>query len=500
MTRFLTRTGLTALMTSLSLVLFAGIAAADASPTAEERFAAGIDRERAAAGLPSLVVEQSLVSVAREWSEEMAAADSLSHRPDLGAAIPGDWTSVGENVGFTISPGASTEQLVDRLHDAFMASPGHRDNVLGAWNTVGVGATVTPTGKMWVTVNFAQMPITAPAPAPAPPPVEAPAPAPAPVAPAPLAPAAPALTAGQLQEAVRVSQQVFADDAADFVVLARAEVFADALGGTGLAGRSAPVLFTPGPGADPDPELHPVTRAEVDRVLAPGATVYVLGGTSAIAPDTEAELRDAGYEVVRLAGVDRVETSVRVADEVLRLHGPSGEVLLARPDEWADAISGGAYAARTGTPVVLTPGDRLAPSVEALLARSGAPRIYALGGTAALSDAVVDAAGAERVAGADRTATAVAVAQRLWGRTEAALGDGYVTAPGFSGDGWAYALANVPLSAAHGAPQLLVGEQVSPAVTGYLDGLGYSGEVAGEVWAASTVSGSVLEHLQSLVR
>src|SRR5690606_23100791 len=116
-------------------------------------------------------------------------------------------------------------------------------------------------------------------------------------------------------------------------------------------------------------------------------------------------------------------------------------------------------------------------------ARSGA-KTYALGGTAALSDKVVAAARATRISGKDRAGTSVAIAEKLWGRTKASAGDRFSVVPGYAGEAWAYALAAAPWSAANPGPQVLVSDQVPPAVPDYLTRLGYSGKVSGDVLAA----------------
>lgn len=444
-------------------------AAADgAHASAEEQFVDEINAERGQRGLPVLTVDTELTRVARGWTPHMVADDALSHNPDLAGQVNADWQRLAENVGRSRQAGATESELVDRLHQAFMDSDGHRRNILmDEANRVGVGVDVADDGMMYVTVVFMAAP------------------------------------GGQAQapidEGVSVSRDLFDGDA-DHVVLARSEVFADALGGTALAGDSAPVLFTPGPrGHDPDPVLHPRTRAEIDRALAGSGRVYLLGGASAVSPAVERELARAGYDVARLAGATRIETAVEVAEEVVRLHGRPDEVLLARADAWPDAVSGGAYAADTASPVLVTGSDELHGRVAEFLDRHDPDTRWALGGTAALSEATVAAAGAERVAGSERTATAVAIAERMWGRTTASAGDSFSMAPSHGDTAWASALALAPWSAANDGPQLLTGSSVSPSVRGYLDGLGYTEELLGEVYVADALPSSLITQLGSML-
>lgn len=461
------------LLAMAALFVFASAAFATTKAAAEEQFVDKINAERKARGLGGLTVDVRLTRVAREWSAQMAASGQLSHRPNLAAAVGGDWQTLAENVGRARLVTVDEPALVERLHQAFMDSPGHRANVLGPYDGVGVGVTVAQDGTMWVTVNF-------------------------------ISPSG-AVSAGQVSEGVRVSRGLFgaagsAGRQAPYAVVARADVFADALGGSGLAADRAPVLFTPGPSAaEANPVLHPGTRAEIDRVLGGRGVVYLLGGTGALPASVASELAAGGYTVKRLAGASRVETAVAVAEEILRVHGPAGQVLIARADDWPDALSGGAFAARSRSPLLVTGRDSLHPAVASFLQRHGVSRRWALGGSAALSEATVRAAKATRVAGADRAATSVAVAERLWGRTSGGDADRFVLASGWGERSWAYALAHAPWSAVHAGPQLLVNDGVPPAVGDYLARLGYRSGVQPIFDRTSTVPSSTTTSLTRLL-
>lgn len=126
--------------------------------TAEAGFVEAINASRATQGLAPLAVNDDLTTVARGWSSQLAVVGSLSHNPSYTDQYPGEWRRLAENVGTMTWAGADTATLVDRLHRAFMDSAGHRANILGDYNQLGVGVvTVGPT--MWVTVNFLQGPV-----------------------------------------------------------------------------------------------------------------------------------------------------------------------------------------------------------------------------------------------------------------------------------------------------------------------------------------------------
>ncbi|NUP51546.1 MAG: hypothetical protein HOW97_30150 [Catenulispora sp.] len=169
--------------------------------------------------------------------------------------------------------------------------------------------------------------------------------------------------ADRIQTAIAASHHDFADhnaadrsrDQAGAVVLARSDTYADALGGSSLAVRkNAPLLIT-----DPT-ALAPDVAHEMQRVLAPGGTVYLLGGTSALSPAVATAVQKMHYTVVRLAGPDRYATSTAIARTV----DPNPRVvLIASGDNFPDALAAGA----TGQPLVLTAGSKMPSATAAYL-------------------------------------------------------------------------------------------------------------------------------------
>jgi uncharacterized protein YkwD len=112
-------------------------------------FVALINHVRVAHRLHPLVVRTDLVGVALRQSARMAAKGSLWHDRDTVHEITG-WQSLGENVGWS-------RISVQDLHDAFMASPEHRRNILDpAFTSIGVAETVASDGRIFVAEEFAQ--------------------------------------------------------------------------------------------------------------------------------------------------------------------------------------------------------------------------------------------------------------------------------------------------------------------------------------------------------
>lgn len=187
------------LVTFFMLSATSALAAAPRSgpeAAAEQQFFSLTNSSRGQEGLSPMGPSGGWQEQARNQADEMAASNSIFHNANLGAEAGslGCWTRIGENVGRGPS--------VEAIHNAFMNSPTHRNNLMGDYDALGVGVKISADGTVYVTQRFLKScggPAPAPAaPAPAAPPAQAPAaPAPAahahaPAKPAPPAPPAPA--------------------------------------------------------------------------------------------------------------------------------------------------------------------------------------------------------------------------------------------------------------------------------------------------------------------
>ena len=245
--------------------------------------------------------------------------------------------------------------------------------------------------------------------------------------------------------ATAISQAEFPSGGASAVVLARGDDYPDALVGAPLAAaKNAPLLLTSGA------VLPAPTKAELQRVLPAGATVYILGGTTAVPSSVEAELTALGYRAVRYSGPDRFATAVAVADAL----GAPSTVLLASGSNFPDALAAGPAAAKTHGVVLLTSGSQMPSSTAAYM--SAHPGIaFAIGGPAAAADT-----SATPIAGADRYATAAAVAAKFFP---------HPTIVGFAtGANFPDALAGGALMARNGDPLLLAGGSLPTSTSSYL--------------------------------
>ena len=156
--------------------------------------------------------------------------------------------------------------------------------------------------------------------------------------------------------------------------------FPDALAGVAAAGSvGGPILLT-----QPD-RLPAETSAELNR-LRPGRIV-VLGGSGVVSDAVLGALAaHTGGTVTRLAGPDRFATAVAVSTGTFA----SGKtVFVATGVNFPDALGGGPVAGGLPGPLLLVQTNSLPSSVAAELQRLDPDRIVILGGTGAVSSAVV---------------------------------------------------------------------------------------------------------------
>lgn len=202
---------------------------------------------------------------------------------------------------------------------------------------------------------------------------------------------------------------------ADAVILASGEDWADALSASPLSTRlDAPVLLTP-------KSSLPAATAGAIRTLAP-EHVVVLGSASAVETAVaEAACAAAGLPtdaIERLAGADRYETAVLIAERMGVT--PGAGVSLVAGTAFPDAASASAFSGMRGMPILLTRKDQLSGVTAAYLARHSAEITSAVvvGGPAVVSQAVVNTLKTAHTVtwlwGPDRYSTNLATLRQFW--------------------------------------------------------------------------------------
>lgn len=247
-------------------------------------------------------------------------------------------------------------------------------------------------------------------------------------------------------------------------VVTTGENFPDALSASALAGAvRGPLLLTRASALSPE-----VTQ----RLSALGVTgVYLIGGESAVSAAVESQLVAAGYNVKRIAGLDRYDTAARVAEEVRVVTGTSAsEVLIARGDTFPDALAASPWAYAQAAPILLTKSTSL-PSVSAaaLAASASDATAYILGSETAITAGVMDAidevpsiGATVRLGGVNRYETAAKIADYAVGTAKVVNWQRPALA---TGTGFADALAGGAAAGARGSALLLTAPQTLPGYT-----------------------------------
>jgi putative cell wall-binding protein len=170
------------------------------------------------------------------------------------------------------------------------------------------------------------------------------------------------------------------------------------------------------------------------RLLSSGVAAIAVVGGCLVAASTAATAAPTAVQtsvpstpaaalpsnVQRISGASRFDTAIATSQDQFPVSGSAAAVVLTRADTYPDALAGVPLAAKVGGPLLLTSSNSLSAAVRAEIVRvlpAGGP-VYILGGTSAVSAAVATTITGlgfvvHRLAGANRFATAVAVAGAL---------------------------------------------------------------------------------------
>jgi hypothetical protein len=304
------------------------------------------------------------------------------------------------------------------------------------------------------------------------------------------------------------------DEEAEFpaqaVVLARGDLFPDALAGGPLAAHAeGPLLLTP-PNA-----LHPSVATEIERVLAPGGLVYLLGGTSALSAGVEQQVQSAGYQTQRVSGSNRFLTSIAIAEELPM----TSNFFFATGQNFPDALAAGNAAAAltigakydddpdTLPFAVLLTADNQMPAAIADFAwdRGTSIGVWALLTAGGQADAAalaefgdVNLPPENRFVGANRFATAAMIAESIYTDISGELISDAVGLA--TGTNFPDALAASSHLAWFGEPLLLTASSLTTPTTAFLTSHAGEGSFLEAFGGTGAISQSVLDAAESAFR
>ncbi|MCR4840507.1 MAG: cell wall-binding repeat-containing protein [Lachnospiraceae bacterium] len=169
----------------------------------------------------------------------------------------------------------------------------------------------------------------------------------------------------------------------NYIIVSDGRNFPDALAASYLSARkdNAPILLT-----NPNSTITEKITGYITSNCAANATVYLIGGTSAVSEETERILKNSGksFRVRRLSGSDRYETNLAILEEA---GVPSGsDIVVATAGNYADSLS----ASATGFPILLV-GGALRDSQTAFLNKIKPSFVLVAGGSGAVNNTIYSA-------------------------------------------------------------------------------------------------------------
>jgi putative cell wall-binding protein len=178
----------------------------------------------------------------------------------------------------------------------------------------------------------------------------------------------------RFETAVLTSRLVF--QTADSVFVATGTNFPDALAGSAAAiNTSSPLLLVQGNSTT----IVPVVASYLSE-LRP-SRIYVLGGPTVVSDEVVFALGAYG-SVERIAGANRIDTSVQIANRFFR----SAEgAIVTFGWNFPDALAGSMLASKLGVPILTSPQNCVTRGVINDFRRLGTNQFYVLGSEAALA-------------------------------------------------------------------------------------------------------------------
>lgn len=164
------------------------------------------------------------------------------------------------------------------------------------------------------------------------------------------------------------------------VLIATGLNYPDAIAAAPLAGKlGSPILIV-----DSKPTSI-YSKGAIDYInthLNKGGNVYIAGGTGVVSSSFETMFKASGFNVIRVSGLSRIDTSVAIAGKV----GSSCKtVVITTANDYPDAVSISSIAAMYKWPILLTDAIGLSDAVKNYLAVNKPTKIYIVGGTGVIS-------------------------------------------------------------------------------------------------------------------
>ncbi|MEQ8154588.1 MAG: cell wall-binding repeat-containing protein [Clostridiaceae bacterium] len=187
--------------------------------------------------------------------------------------------------------------------------------------------------------------------------------------------------ADRFETATDAATQVLDSSSSKTAVIATAYNYPDALSISPYAAMNKfPILYT---------EQSILTPTTKNFLAEKGITKVIIPGLyGAVSLSVENELKSMGITIQRTGGSDRYSTSFNIANTFASSFG--NDVIIATGEDFPDALSGGALAAKKGIPILLVYNNYIIPQSEAYIHTNETLNLYVVGGTGVISNNLIN--------------------------------------------------------------------------------------------------------------
>lgn len=166
---------------------------------------------------------------------------------------------------------------------------------------------------------------------------------------------------------------------ADSAVIVNGYSFPDALSASPLAtAADSPLILV---------EKDNISKEDLSLLETLGVRkAYIIGSENTVSKNIEEDVQNIGIITHRIAGSDRVDTSLNIAKEIYKITGDRKAVTFANGFDFPDALSSTSVANRFNTPIILGSPDIIEKSAIEFVNSNNISDIYIVGGKNSISD------------------------------------------------------------------------------------------------------------------
>lgn len=200
---------------------------------------------------------------------------------------------------------------------------------------------------------------------------------------------------------------------AENAVIVNSNAIVDALTSSPYAkALDAPILLT---------DAKYLTASTSSQLTKLGVkNVTIIGGKDSVSKNAESQIKAKGIKVSRISGVNRYDTSNKIADALKNKTNNVKEVAIVNGYKGlADAISFSTVSAERNIPIILTDRNGVLPTRESVEKTKGMSKTYIIGGTSSVpASTQANLQNVERLFGTNRKDTNAKVIEKFYPQNE----------------------------------------------------------------------------------